>query len=358
MRNPSPSEHPESDLTYQRRILAGVSRTFALTIPQLPGNLEDVVGNAYLLCRIADTIEDEQDLSVERKHEFTEYFIRVVSGSDSAEEFANDLVPLLSSATCSASDNERDLIRNTPRVVRLTHGFRPLQRSALERCVRIMSRGMAKFQQNSSLEGLSSLSELGRYCYAVAGVVGEMLAALFCDHSRKIASHEEVLLELAVSFGQGLQMTNILKDVWEDRERGMCWLPRSVFRDAGFDLADLSKGPADDRYEQGLLELIAIARDHLENALRFTLLIPPEERGIRRFCLWALAMAVLTLRKIHANPGYRSGKEVKISRCSVRLAVGTMGILSNFDSMLRLLFRLFARKLSATKQRGMQPHGE
>jgi hypothetical protein len=44
---------------YQDHILALVSRTFALTTPQLPAGLRSVVGNAYLLCRVADTIEDE-----------------------------------------------------------------------------------------------------------------------------------------------------------------------------------------------------------------------------------------------------------------------------------------------------------
>ncbi|MBU3727604.1 MAG: phytoene synthase, partial [Polynucleobacter sp.] len=43
-----------SDELYQRSILESVSRTFALTIPLLPPNLEKVVGNTYLLCRIVD----------------------------------------------------------------------------------------------------------------------------------------------------------------------------------------------------------------------------------------------------------------------------------------------------------------
>ncbi|MDL1867558.1 phytoene synthase, partial [Betaproteobacteria bacterium PRO4] len=43
------------DARYQEHILQGVSRTFALTIPQLPPALREVVGNAYLLCRIVDT---------------------------------------------------------------------------------------------------------------------------------------------------------------------------------------------------------------------------------------------------------------------------------------------------------------
>ena len=52
-----------SDEVYQDRILPYVSRTFALTIPQLPPALRTAVTNAYLLCRIADTIEDEPALS-------------------------------------------------------------------------------------------------------------------------------------------------------------------------------------------------------------------------------------------------------------------------------------------------------
>ncbi len=48
------------------------------------------------------------------------------------------------------------------------------------------------------------------------------------------------LSTLAASFAQGLQMTNILKDVWEDRSRGACWLPQEVFCRHGVDLAQIS----------------------------------------------------------------------------------------------------------------------
>ena len=47
------------------------------------------------------------------------------------------------------------------------------------------------------------------------------------------------MLRLAVSFGQGLQMTNILKDIWDDRQSGACWLPRSVFARGTMDLERL-----------------------------------------------------------------------------------------------------------------------
>ena len=148
------------------------------------------------------------------------------------------------------------------------------------------------------------------------------------------------MLKLAVSFGQGLQMTNILKDVWEDKTRGACWLPQDVFEKSRFDLNDLSKDSYQASFGNGLGELVGITRAHLRNALSYTLLIPKREKGIRRFCLWALGMAVLTLRKIHKNPEFTSGQEVKISRRSVKVTVGLTSLFAGNDLMLKWLFNL------------------
>lgn len=331
-----------SDLDYQETILQDVSRTFALTIPQLPENLSPAVANAYLLCRIADTIEDDPSLDAAQKRHFTESFVQVIAGGLAARSFADELHPLLSD---SMLDAEKDLIDNTERVIRITHEFTPRKRAALERCVRVMSRGMADFQQNKTLGGLADMAHMDRYCYYVAGVVGEMLTELFCDYSDEIEAQHSDLQKLSVSFGQGLQMTNILKDVWEDRRRGACWLPREVFQRVGFDLGELAEDGPREGFSQGLSELIGIARLHLQNALSYTLLIPGHEAGIRRFCLWALGMAVLTLRKVHANMDYTSGQEVKITRRSVKAVVLVSNLSVGNDTLLRLLFDAFTRSL-------------
>ncbi len=314
-----------------------MSRTFALTIPQLPDDLCRVVGNAYLLCRIADTIEDEPALSPAQKREFSLQFIKVVDGEEPAEQFASELHALLSESTLAS---ERDLIKNTPAVLRVTHGFSRNQRRILSQSVAIMAKGMSAFQANKSLTGLKDLPELDSYCYHVAGVVGEMLTELFCDYSPEIENNRQLMLKLAVSFGQGLQMTNILKDVWEDKTRGACWLPQDVFEKSRFDLNDLSKDSYQPSFGDGLEKLVGITRAHLSNALSYTLLIPKHEKGIRRFCLWALGMAVLTLRKIHKNPGFTSGQQVKISRRSVRATVGLTSVFAGNDLILKWLFHL------------------
>lgn len=94
-----------------------------------------------------------------------------------------------------------------------------------------------------------------------------------------------------------------------------------------------------------MIELIGIAHRHLRNALDFTLLIPAEELGIRRFCLWALGLAALTLGKIQAHPGFTAGAEVKVSRSAVAMTQTLTNFAVRKDGMLRRLFERAARGL-------------
>ena len=325
-----------SDVAYQTEILQGVARTFALTIAQLPRPLSDAVGNAYLLCRIADTIEDEPTLSWAQKDAYSTRFAEIVAGRDDPAPFARGLGALLSSST---TGHEQDLVANTARVVRITEGLNPAQRSAIERCVRIMSRGMVEFQRAASADGLQDVDHLNRYCYHVAGVVGETLTTLFCDYSDEMDERRDELLALAVSFGQGLQMINILKDMWEDRRRGVSWLPQDVFRSNGVDVGSLSPGQDDPGFVNGVVKLVAITRHHLADALRYILIIPRHETGIRRSCLWPLGIAVLTLQRIHRRPAFTSGREVKVSRRSVWAVAFATSIAARSDTALKLLFK-------------------
>ncbi len=331
-----------SDQEFQALLLEGVSRTFALTIPQLPKGLYAPVANAYLLCRIVDTIEDEVSLTPDQKKYFCDLFIEVTRTGKKAQQFSQELAPLLSEQTIPA---EHGLIKVTPRVIGITHSFDPEQIAALADCVTTMAEGMPKFQALDLHAGLKTLADLDDYCYYVAGCVGEMLARLFCHYSPEINQHRDELLKLSVSFGQGLQMTNILKDIWDDAKRGVCWLPQDIFDETGFDLATLTPETDDENFRKGLEHLISIARDHLQNALTYTLLIPAHETGIRNFCLWALGMAVLTLRKIHDHLDFNDSSQVKITRKSVKATILTTKVTVRSNLMLSLLFNYFSRPL-------------
>jgi len=331
-----------SNAVYQDQILPSVSRTFALTIPQLPAALRVSVTNAYLLCRIADTIEDEPALSAAETHAFMQAFMAVLGGRGDADTLARELSGRLSERSLPA---ERDLVANLARIIAVTASLSDSQRFAIHRCVELMCYGMPRFQATASLRGLPRLSDLDDYCYYVAGVVGDMLTDLFCDYSAVIAERRTGLSSLAVSFAQGLQMTNILKDVWEDRARGACWLPQEVFSRHGIDLAQLVALPHDPRFASAYGELVGVAHGHLRKALEYTLLIPANETGIRRFCLWAIGLAVLTLQKINHNPRFNAGVQVKVSR----RAVATTRVLTDVglrrDWLLRRLFAFAGRGL-------------
>jgi farnesyl-diphosphate farnesyltransferase len=323
----------------QSYLLDNVSRTFALTIPELPASLAHVVSNAYLLCRIVDTVEDEPKLSASHKKDFCNRFIAVVEGTEKASEFSQDLYPLLSNRTLPG---EKELIALTGRVINITQQCNERQQRAMKRCIRIMADGMAHFQQNASTRGLQNLKEVDQYCYYVAGVVGEMLTELFCIYSSSINENRDELMGLAVSFGQGLQMTNIIKDVWEDFERSACWMPRNYFND---DLSNLQRKESTKNFQDGIESLVGITHNHLQNAMKYILLIPQNEKGIRRFCYWALGMAVLTMQKVDKNLDYTNGEQVKISRNSVKTTILLTNITVGNNFWLKKLFDFTRRGL-------------
>ncbi len=320
-----------------------MSRTFALTIPELPAPLAEVVGTAYLLCRIADTLEDDPDLERGLREELVRRFLEDAFRDDvGARGFAARAARALGR---SVPEDERRLVAATPAVMVLWRSYGLREREAMQRCVRIMGEGMIRFQGEEGRQGLRDLGALDAYCYHVAGVVGEMLTSLFSAYGGWGAEVEAALMARAVSFGQALQMTNILKDVWEDRARGACWLPRDVFARHGVDLRTLEPGRVPPGWVPAMEELLGVARFHLERAAEYTALLPREQAGMRRFCLWALGMAVLTLRRIDRNPSFREGAQVKISRRAVRATTAVTAALARHDRVLRWLFRMFVRTM-------------
>jgi farnesyl-diphosphate farnesyltransferase len=98
-------------LRYAKRfataVLPEVSRTFAISIRFLPGVLGRAVLTAYLLCRIADTIEDDGAAAPERKAELLDAFLRCLADRDAAEAF-----PALA-ADIQGDPAHVDLLRHT-----------------------------------------------------------------------------------------------------------------------------------------------------------------------------------------------------------------------------------------------------
>merc|ERR1719313_3340777 len=90
-----------------------------------------------------------------------------------------------------------------------------------------------------------TFDELYLYCYRVAGTVGLMMMPIM--GTAEGYTYEEAL-EPALALGVALQLTNILRDVGEDRVRQRIYLPREDLRRFGISEAALLKGVKYDKY--------------------------------------------------------------------------------------------------------------
>jgi len=329
---------------FTRSALTGVSRTFALTIPQLPEPLRQVVTTAYLLCRIADTIEDEPGLDRGTKTELHSELRGLMAEPSAARAFAARAARQLSAATPAA---ERELVGRADEVMLSCQSFTAADRDSIAVCLSKMCQGMQIYEARNAL-GLDDLADLDSYCYYVAGVVGEMLTELFCNHDPATARNRLQMQHLAPSFGQGLQMTNILKDVWDDLADGRCWLPRRELARFGTSPERLREPARRAEAEPVIARLTAIAAVHLRNAMRYTQCISRHQPGTRRFCFWSLGLAVRTLARINANPQYRCAAEIKVSRQTLARVMITGYVLARSNTGLSLAFRHWSRSLPDT----------
>ena len=90
----------------------------------------------------------------------------------------------------------------------------------------------AQLVVSNGVYGYRSFEDLYRYCYLVASVVGLVCIRIF-GYSDPRAE------ELAEKTGIAFQLTNILRDVKEDAERGRLYLPLDLLEEYSVTPADL-----------------------------------------------------------------------------------------------------------------------
>jgi farnesyl-diphosphate farnesyltransferase len=218
-------------------LLVETSRTFALSIPLLPEPLRHQVTIAYLLFRIADTLEDATLWPRERRastlEELRSAFTQEATNWENLAESWRKPAPHTHAGYLR-------LLDATSQVVGELRKFDRNARAAILTHVTRTAAGMAEFQRSASPEGdlnLQTLADLRHYCYIVAGIVGEMLTELFLLAEPTLREQSEPLRQRARAFGEGLQLVNILKDSADDARHGRVYLPSGVDRGEVFHLA-------------------------------------------------------------------------------------------------------------------------
>jgi phytoene synthase len=90
---------------------------------------------------------------------------------------------------------------------------------------------LAGIAMDLTVNRYQTFDDLWLYCYRVASVVGLI--------SMQIIGHDEGAVSYAIKLGVALQMTNILRDVGEDAQRGRVYLPQEDLERFGLCAEDI-----------------------------------------------------------------------------------------------------------------------
>ena len=247
-------------------LLEKTSRTFALSIPPLPEPTRQEVTVSYLLFRIADTFEDAGHLLPEVRVRALSDLRRLLAEPDREETLR--LSREWTAAGIATHPGYRELLAEVPFVLDAFFDLSSGAADVIRRSVGRSSDGMAAFVSRTSAGCLTlvDLDDLKAYCYAVAGLVGELLTELFLLGRPSLAAESGSLRSRAAIFGEALQLVNILKDSAADAAEGRRYLPpgvplRDVFELARRDLvvaAEYIGALERGRAPRGILEFTAL----------------------------------------------------------------------------------------------------
>ncbi len=315
-------------------MLRAVSRTFALSIEQLPGIMRETVTIAYLLFRISDCLEDHAILPAEKKAALLRLWADVLSGTAGADRLTTAVSDL------DGSDPEVYVAQHADEIMQLLDRLPDEPREILKKHVIETSLGMARWQDHGPF--VQNEEELDDYMFQVAGRVGYLLTDVFAWYSPAIGRLRERLMPLAYEFGLALQTVNVIRGMRKDYERGWVFAPVTFYEKAGLTRETLF---SPDHREQALtvVEMLADkAQRHLEKGLSYTTLLPRTQSRIRLFCIWPLLFAVKTLAISRHNPDVLTD-EAKITRGQVKRIVLISKLFSWSNLLLRAYFTALCR---------------
>ena len=316
-------------------MLRNVSRTFALSIEQLPGMLREAVTVAYLLFRVADCIEDHDLLDAVTKASLLRLWAEVLQNRAPVSALASELSQL------DGADPEVCVAQHADAVMAHLQSLPETHRHILVRHVCDTSLGMARWQKHGPF--VRDEAEMDDYMHEVAGRVGWLLTDVFALHSPAIAAQRDRLMNLGREFGLALQTVNIIRGMRKDFQRGWIFVPQAFCAQAGLKNTELFDPARESQALQVLDLLTGKARRHLDNGIAYIKLLPRSERSVRLFCIWPLLFAARTLAISLANPEVLRA-EAKITRAEVKRIVVLSGMLCWSNGLVDLYYKSLLKK--------------
>ena len=284
------------------------SRTFAVGIEILPEPLRGEITVAYLLLRVSDYLEDNQELDDDVKIALLGSWRRVLSG----EQERAELLERLSAAREDTPDAY--VARHAATVLDGLERLAPEARDILTRRVSESSAGMARWVGRGSV--FETEADLDDYMHEVAGRVGLLLTELFSDRVPGLGGRRERMMRLGREFGLALQTVNVIRGLHEDRDRGWVYVPLEFIPDPETQPAQLFEPDRQQTAMAVLARLVRKAEGHLDAARAYIRMIPRRHHRVRLFCMLPLFFAVRTLALSRGNPAVLD-RETKMTRREV-----------------------------------------
>ena len=327
-----------------RDLLKKVSRSFYLSLIILPKSVRKPMGLAYLFCRAADTIADTRILPHHERltalHAFRAQFLKDSLSRVSTypfQQMAQHRLPHGSAGECELLLHLHDCFQIYGR---LSSGDQCLIRNLVLTLTRGMEMDLACFPGDTpaDLRAMPDMASLERYTYYVAGVVGEFWTMLCAANLRAFQHYRDrrKLSSLGKRFGQGLQLTNILKDVGKDLQYGRCYLPGDELQRLDLQAHDLLDPTSLPQVRPLIIGLIDHTLEHLDQGSCYVRQLPRRALRVRLSCMWPLLFAVQTLEQVCRSEELLSHEaRVKISRqavyCTIMRSLWCLVVPSSFS---------------------------
>lgn len=297
--------HMKQKVDLGNAVLRGVSRSFYLSIRFLPRLMRESVSLGYLLARASDTIADTEAVPAELRNECLSLFHAALKD----EQIREKLCGLLDEQFIQHQENEREklLLKRMADVFAWYDSVREHDWIAIADVMKPILDGQIWDVDFFVIRGnkqVETAEDLERYCYQVAGSVGEFWGIVGRNADHRFSTYsEEQLKDDGIKYGIGLQLVNILRDLPADLKNGRCYLPD----------VDLKKKKAVMRAAK---KWRGIARQLLEVGLAYSSALRQKRTKIATALPALIGLKTLDLLDAATWQQWESG--IKISRKEVR----------------------------------------
>jgi len=293
-----------------RSILPGVSRSFALTIPVLDGELYRPVLINYLIDRLLDNFEDELDrdnFSLDERKMMMDKVVKLFNPA--SKDYFAEVNEIKEYGKMMPVAPLREL---TEKVILLRKAYDTLEKVLKDfshKWLREMNLGMQKYLTVK----IRDFEDLNEYCYYVAGTVGGFLTDLVLHLSDVSVSYGKELQSTFNSSGLFLQKINLVRDVRRDYlEQGRVFWP---LEELGISNSGLFKRKNKETALLALKKMLDDIKTHIPDLVKYLGALPDNLPGYRQFYCINNGLALATLSKMENNPAIFYGKKpVKVSR--------------------------------------------